>query len=287
MTAMVVSIDGALVDPARAVISVFDRGLLYGDGCFEVLRTWGGVAVELAAHLDRMFETIGVLALKSLPREAIGAAVEAAIAAAGEGEHRIRIVVTRGPGGIASPLAELGPGHTIIIVEPLPLAVPAGVSLAVVDWALPPRPGHGHKTLAYLDHVIARELARAAGADEGVRLDASGAVVEGATSNVFVVAGNVVATPAIEGGVLPGIVRERVLSICRQLGIAAGARRITLDELRGADEVFVTSSVRGVVPVTMLDAVARKVGPITTQIATTYVSSMKSLTASGGSRFQR
>lgn len=287
MTATVVSIDGALVDPAHAVISVFDRGLLYGDGCFEVLRTWGGVAVDLAAHLDRMFETIGVLAIKSLPREAIGAAVEAAVAAAGEGEHRVRIVVTRGPGGLAMPLAELPPGHTIIIVEPLVLAAPAGVSLAVVDWALPPRPGRGHKTLAYLDHVIARELARAAGADEGVRLDASGAVVEGATSNVFVVTGNVVATSMIEGGVLPGIVRERVLAICRQLGIAAGARRITVDELRGADEVFVTSSVRGVVPVTMLDAVARKVGPITTQIATTYITTMKSLPASGGSRFGR
>ena len=270
----VVSIDGTQVDPARAVVSVFDRGLLYGDGCFEVLRTWGGVAVDLAAHLDRLGETLVFLAMKSLPREAIAAVVETAIRAAGAGEHRIRIVITRGSGGLATPLAELGRGHTIVIVEPLSLP-PAGVALAVVDWPLPTHAGHGHKTLSYLDNVIARELARAAGADEGVRLDATGAVVEGATSNLFVVRGGAVATPKLEGGVLPGIVRARVLAICAGLEIVAEARRVTLDDLRGADEVFVTSSLRGVVPVTRIDAEPREPGPITTQIATAFVTQMR------------
>ncbi len=275
---LVVSIDGELVEPAHASISVFDRGVLYGDGCFEVLRTWGGRAVDLAAHLDRMTETIAFLRLRCLAREAIAAAVVAAIAAAGPGEHRIRIVVTRGPGGLTTPLSELGVGHTIVIVEPLPAASTAGVALAVVDWPLPARQGRGHKTLAFLDHVIARELARTAGADEAVRLDGSGAVVEGATSNLFVVTGGKVATPRIEGGVLPGIVRGRVLALCGQLGIASEARRVTLDELRGADEVFVTSSVRGVVPVTGVDGAPREVGQITSQIATAYVTQMTSLT---------
>jgi len=274
----VVSIDGELVEPARASISVFDRGVLYGDGCFEVLRTWGGRTVDLAAHLDRMAETIAFLRLKCLAREAIAAAVGAAVAAAGPGEHRIRIVVTRGPGGLSTPLSELGVGHTIVIVEPLPAASTAGVALAVVDWPLPARQGRGHKTLAYLDHVIARELARTAGADEAVRLDGSGAVVEGATSNLFVVTGGTVATPMIEGGVLPGIVRGRVLALCGQLGIASEARRVTLDELRGADEVFVTSSVRGVVAVTGVDGAPREAGPITSRIATVYVTQMTSLT---------
>lgn len=271
----VVSIDGTRVDPAHATISVFDRGLLYGDGCFEVLRTWGGVAVDLRAHLDRLGETIAVLAIKSLPCDAIAAAVKDAIGAAGAGEHRIRIVVTRGPGSLATPLAELGMGHTIVIVEPLSPPV-AGITLAVVDWPLPTRLGRGHKTLAYLDHVMARELARAAGADEGVRLDATGSVVEGATSNVFVVRGGVVATPMIEGGVLPGIVRERVIAICAGLGIPAEARRVTLEELRLADEIFATSSLRGVVPVTRIDGVALPTGPITTRIATAFVTQMTS-----------
>jgi len=273
----VVSIDGELIDPARASISVFDRGLLYGDGCFEVLRTWGGQVVDLAAHLDRLGETIAFLALRCLERDTIAAAVVAAVAAAGAGEHRIRIVVTRGPGGLAASLSELGVGHTIVIVEPLPAASIAGITLAVVDWPIPARRGHGHKTLAYLDHVLARELARAAGADEGVRLDATGAVAEGATSNLFVVAGGAVATPTTERGVLPGIVRARVLALSEQLGIGAAARRITLDELHAADEVFVTSSVRGVVPVTRIDGVPREGGAITSRIATAYIAQMTSL----------
>jgi len=273
----IVSIDGVIVDRDRAMVSVFDRGFLYGDGCFEVLRTWGGVAVDLEAHMDRLSETLAFLALKSLPRAVIARAVEAAIAAAGAGEHRVRIVVTRGPGSLATKLVDLPAGHTIVIVEPLPAASTEGISVVVVDWPLAARPGRGHKTLAYLDHVLARDLARSVGADEGLRLDESGAVVEGATSNVFVVSGGTVATPMIEGGVLPGVVRGRVLAVCSQLGIVTENRRVGRDELFAVDEVFVTSSIRGVVAVTQIDGVVLPTGPITTRIATTYVTQMMSL----------
>ena len=97
----VISIDGALVEAARATISVFDRGLLYGDGCFEVLRTWMGVAVDLEAHLDRLLETAAALRLRGLDRARLRAAVETCVdaaEAATPGEHRIRIVLTRGAG---------------------------------------------------------------------------------------------------------------------------------------------------------------------------------------------
>ena len=82
------------------MISVFDRGLLYGDGCFEVLRTWGGLAVDLEAHLSRLYDTAAFLQLRALPRDELAQAVREAIAVAGEGDHRIRIVLTRGPGGL-------------------------------------------------------------------------------------------------------------------------------------------------------------------------------------------
>jgi branched-chain amino acid aminotransferase len=273
---VIVSLDGTLVDPAHAAISVFDRGLLYGDGCFEVLRTWGGMAVELPAHLDRLFESLAVLRLTSITRAEIATAVGVAVRAAGEGEHRIRIVVTRGPGGLATPIEQLGPGRSIVIVEPLG-ALPAELSVAVVRWPLPAREGRGHKTLAYLDHVLARELARAAGADEAIRLGAAGDVVEGASSNVFVVRGGAVATPAIEGGVLPGIVRARVLAVCAAHSIPAREGRITLQDLRTADEAFVTSSLRGVVAITSLDGQSCIRGPITQRIATAYATEMTSL----------
>lgn len=274
---IVVSIDGAIVAPERASISVLDRGLLHGDGCFEVLRTWDGVARDLEAHLDRLFETARFLDLRTMERPRLTEAIYRTIAAAGPGEQRIRIVLTRGPGSLGARLGELGPGRAIVIVEPLP-PPPTQLALAVVDWPLPARRGRGHKTLAYLDAVLARELARAEGADEAVRLDASGRAVEGATCNLFAVHGGAVSTPPVDRGVLPGIVRARVLAICEREGIPARVRSLAVRELRGAHEVFVTSSLRGVVPVTRIDRVQLARGALTERIAAAYVAAMRTAT---------
>ncbi len=271
-------IDGTVVPAAQATISVLDRGLLLGDGCFEVLRTWGGVAVDLEAHLDRLLDTAAYLALQGVERAALTAAVARALAAAGEGggslEHRIRIVVTRGPGSLAAPLASLGPGRTIVIVEPLG-PQPASLSLATVDAPVVGR-GYGRKTLAYLDHVLARELARVAGADEAIRLDARGDVAEGATCNVFAVLAGVVVTPATEAGILPGIVRARVLEVCDLLALPTRVGPLAPRELVNADEVFVTSSLRGVVAVTCLDGTPRRAGPVCASIGHAYARRMTS-----------
>lgn len=272
-----VSIDGAMIAPEQASISVLDRGLLYGDGCFEVLRTWDGVARELEAHLDRLLETARALELRTLERPRLTEAIYRTIAAAGPGEQRIRILLTRGPGSLAARLGELGPGRAIVIVEPLP-PQPPELSLAVVDWPLPERAGRGHKTLAYLDAVIARELARAAGADEAIRLDAAGRAAEGATCNLFAVHHGGVSTPPAERGALPGIVRARVLAICARVGIAARVRALSLRELRGAQEIFVTSSLRGVVPVTRIDHARFARGAITERIAAAYAAAMRAAT---------
>ena len=268
-----ISIDGELVPFERATISIFDRGFLYGDGVFEVLRTWHGVAVDLDAHLDRLYATARALALRTIDRGALAASVRATIAAAGAGDHRVRVVITRGAGPIGARFAELPRGRAIVIVEPLP-ELPSELALAIVDWPLPRRTGPGTKTLAYLDHAIARELAAAAGADEAIRLDAGGFVAECATANLFVVAGGAVATPPLDAGVLPGVTRARVLAACARLGIVAHERQITVGELAAADELFATSAVRGIVPVTRLDGTARAPGSITKQIATEYLRSL-------------
>lgn len=277
---VVVSIDGVMVPPEQARISVFDRGLLYGDGCFEVLRTWDGVARDIEAHLDRLFDTARFLSLKTIERAKLTEAIYRTIAAVGpkrDAEHLIRILLTRGEGSLWQRLGELGPGRAIVIIEPLPLQ-PIELSLSVVDWPVPDRESRGHKTLAYLDSVLARELARVAGADEAVRLDGDGHLVEGATCNLFVVNHNVVATPPTDRGALPGIVRGRVLALCTRDGIASRVRDLSLRDLRSADEVFVTSSLRGVVPVTRIDNVPLTKGPITEQLAAAYVAAMRSAT---------
>ena len=261
-----ISIDGALVDAEHATISVLDRGLLYGDGLFEVLRTWGGVAVDLDAHLDRLYASAAALSLRAIDRQALAAAVERTVAAAGEGEHRIRIVITRGPGSLGATTHTLGPGRAIVIVEPLG-ELPERLSAAIVDWPLPLRTGPMHKTLAYLDHIIARDLARAAGADEAIRLDVEGQAVEGATSTLYAVSGDTIVTAPVSAGIVPGIVRGRVIAIAERDGLVVREAAIAVEELRAADEIFVSSSLRGVVPVTRLDGVPVTAGPITARIA--------------------
>ncbi|MBL9017365.1 MAG: aminotransferase class IV [Myxococcales bacterium] len=261
-----ISIDGQLVAPEHAMISVLDRGLLYGDGLFEVLRTWHGAPVDLPAHLDRLYASAEALARRAIDRGALAAAVHATLAAAGAGEQRIRIVLTRGPGALSARTEELGPGRAIVIAEPLP-ELPTEVACAVVDWPLPRRPGPAHKSLAYLDHIVARDLARAAGADEALRLDGQGLVVEGATSNVHVVVDGTLVSPPAAAGALPGVVRGRLLAAAARLGIAVREDRITVDQLRAADEILLTSSLRGVVAVTRLDGVARVAGRTTARLA--------------------
>ena len=242
---MIVSIDGQIVPPEQATVSIFDRGFQHGDGLFETFRTWDGVAVTWPEHEARLRRSAAALRLP------VAAAIEVhpAIEAAGGGDQRVKVIVTRG-------------GRTIVIVEPLgPL--PTEVAAAVVDLPLARR-REGHKTLAYVENRIARDLAIAAGADEAIRLDADGLVAEGSSSNVFVVEGEAILTPPEGNGLLPGITRGHVLAL------GARERRISVAELRAADEVFVTSAIRGVVAVTRLDRVARGPGPVTARIAATY-----------------
>ena len=278
-----VSIDGVLVAPDQAKISVFDRGLQHGDGCYEILRTWNGVLGDAEAHLDRLYETAKFLVLRTIDRQKLTEALYKTLmaargdAAAGAGDHRIRIMLTRGQGPFGAKLKEIGPGSAIVIVEDLPQQ-PEEISLAVVDWPLPRREQRGHKTLSFIDNIIARELARAADADEAVRLDDDGNVIECATSNIFVVSAGEVSTPSTDDGALPGIVRARVLALCDKLEITSRVRDLIVRDLRSADELFVTSSLRGVVPVTRLDGVRVATGPITQQLAAAYVEEMRSAT---------
>ena len=252
---MIVSIDGQLVADAR--IDIRDRGFLYGDGLFEVFPSWA----DIEPHLDRLYASATALKLRVIDRDDLRAQVDRVRGT----DQRIRVIVTRGPGSLAKRLDEMGPGHTIIIAEPVG-ALPREISVALVDWPLPRRSGPVHKTLAYLDHALARELAAEAGADEALRLDADGYVAECASANLFIVRNNCVITPPLVG-ILPGVTRARVLAWCRAHGMAAVEESITRDALEAADELFATSAVRGVVAITRLDGSPRSRGPITSQIA--------------------
>lgn len=275
---MVISIDGVVVSEEHATISVLDRGFLYGDGLFEVLRTWNRFAVDLDAHLDRMVAAGEALKL-AVDRAKVGTAVRTTLAVAGDDpDYRVRIIVTRGQGGVGKRFAEVQGGHTIVIVEPLG-TLPTMTTAAFVEWELASR-DVGYKTLAYLDSLIAKELAAERGAEEAFRLGPDGGVVEGATSNLFIVRTKKVQTPPLTSGILPGITRGHVLACCQQLQIATSERRLTTHEVEDADEIFVTSSVRGVVAVTRLEGqpVGDGVGPVTQKLATAYAERMSRAT---------
>jgi branched-chain amino acid aminotransferase len=255
-----VLIDGVIVAEQDAAISVFDRGFLYGDGLFETFRTWEGVAVDWPEHRARLERSAAALQMR------VGAIdVETAIAAAGPGEQRVKIIVTRGPGAPGARLAALGPGRVIVIVEPLG-ELARTVTARIVDWPLARR-RDGHKMLGYVENLIARELA--GDADEAIRLDADGFVAEGAMSNVFIVEGGGAWTPPLGTGVLGGITRAHVLAL------GAKERRIRVEELRRADEVFVTSALRGVAAITQLDGESRTVGEVTADLAARYERAMR------------
>lgn len=247
-------IDGVEVKPEEARVSIFDRGFLYGDGLFETFRTWDDELVDADEHLARLRASAAALQIAVGPIEIPG-----------EGERRIKVIVTRGEGGAGVPFGTLGPGKTLVIVEPLG-AIAATATAAIVDWPLPRR-AVAHKTLAYLDSLIARELTR--GTDEAIRLDADGHVCEGAMSNVFLVEADRVITPALGTGALAGVTRAQVIGLAR-----AHEEVVTVERLRRADEIFMTSAIRSVCGVVELDGIARPVGPVTARLRAAYAAQM-------------
>jgi branched-chain amino acid aminotransferase len=280
VSAGVVFLDGEVVELAHARVPITDRGLRYGDGVFEVLRTANGRPFLLERHLARLATGAAAIALSPPPAVALADAVLRATAALlatypVAAEARLRILLSRGDAELSRRLADAGPPRLVVIAEPLALpsddAYARGIALATVARrmiaadALDPRV----KSLAYLDRVLALEEARAAGAHEALRLAADGRVAECATANVFYVRGGTVTTPPADRA-LAGVTRGLVLELCAEAGLPTREHAPAPAELAAADEVFVTSAVKGVMPVSRLDEQPRAIGPTTRQLMQRY-----------------
>ena len=269
---VLVNLDGALVPPAEAKVSVLDRGFLYGDSVYEVIRTYHRRPFELGLHLRRLAhsaERIGLrLRWEAARTEAelartIDAAArlpaappDAEAAPWNAGEWSARIVMTRGAGELG-----LDPG---LAVDPLavillsPLAGPprrAYEDGVKVILASTPRPSPAAvdptaKTGAHLPHVIAMAEARAAGAHEAILCDAEGRPTEGVSSNLFTVRDGRLRTPPLAAGILEGVTRGAVLALALECHVAVEEVRFGVDELREAEEAFLTSTHREILPVT-------------------------------------
>jgi branched-chain amino acid aminotransferase len=256
----VVMIDGAIVAPEGAKVSVFDRGFLYGDAVFEVLRTYGGVPFALDEHLSRLRRSAERVYIELPVDDAtLRGEVERAVAASGNDESYVRIVVTRGTGPLSlDPDTAKNPLRVVLVerVAPPPREAYAnGVGAVLVHTrrAVDDTAAAGAKVSNYLANLLAVREAKARGAHEALIVDAQGRVVEGASSNVFVVHGGKVATPPEAAGILAGITRARILSAAADLRVPLVERDLTVDDVFGADEVFITSSIREVLSVVRVD----------------------------------
>ena len=275
-----VHIGGRVCPPEDARGSVFDRGFLYGDSVYETIGTIHGRLFAARDHLDRLDRSALRIGLRVPPRAEIEAAIAETVAAAGNPETRVRVILTRGVGKLDLDPASCDDSRLVVIAFPLGPPTPEmfqkGVSVAIVSItrnsprAIDPAVKSGN----YLNNVLALgEARRTSGAYEAILCAGDGSIAEGSTSNVFAVVRGEVWTPQPDVGILDGITRAKVLELARGAGIVIIERRIQPDELRAADEAFLTSATRGVLPITTIDG--RPVGggvpgPITKRLMALY-----------------
>lgn len=254
----------------EAHVSALDRGFTLADGLFETLRVYDGVPFRLDAHLERLARGAAVLGIAAPSGELRDTVAGALRAAGGTGwsDAALRITLTRGAGvaGLAPPPAGSAPPPTVVVaVQPLPHFTPAtyerGLSARVASGVRNERAmTAGLKTLAYTDAVMALAEARRDGFDEAIFLDTEGHCSEATASNLFAAVGDVLVTPPVSCGALPGITRAAVIELARGLEIEVAERPLSLDELRGAREAFLTSSLREIAPLVRLDGHAIGLG---------------------------
>ena len=264
-------LDGELVAAEQAALPALDRGLLFGYGLFETMRSYGGRVFRLAQHYRRLEMGADVLAIPvPLTLAALEKAADATLARNGLAGARLRLTVTAGPEG-GSPSVLLTAREVTEYPPELRRRGMAAVVSAVRRNETSPLAGV--KSLNCLDNLLAREDAKRRGAGEAILLNTRGFIAEGAASNVFLVRDGKLLTPGIEAGALPGITRQAVLELAVAEGLAAEEADLSPGDLAAAAEAFLTGSVMEVMPLVSVDGKplsAGRPGPLTERLAAGY-----------------
>ena len=270
---MLVFINGQFVPEQQALISVNDRGFLYGDGLFETLRVCGGRPFRLAQHLERMARGADFLKIKSaFTPEDLRDFAGQLIGQNKMPEAVLRVTLTRGPGERGyTPQTNSQPTVVMTLHTAPPSGNPIRWSLATSSFrVLAADPLAEFKTMNKLTHVMARIEAAEKGADEALLINTNGEVAETASGNLFWVSHNRVCTVPTGHGVLPGITRAVVLEICQTLGLQTTQRVIKPGALKNSEGIFITQSALGIVPVATFDGEPVAPSPLVDQISRAY-----------------
>jgi branched-subunit amino acid aminotransferase/4-amino-4-deoxychorismate lyase len=241
-----VLLDGELLPAAQAKVSALSDGFLYGHGVFETLRTHNGVALHLAAHHARLAASCVALDLAPPPStDELGQRITRLLASARLPNAAVKVARYR----------ELNRTGELITARTLPYSAPDYLrGFRVQTFRQGERDGRltGHKSLNYLENILARRAAKAAGFDEALFVTPAGLVLEGSASSLFIVKDGHAHTPPLSAGILPGVARARVLALVGPE--RAHETPLTLADVLAADEVFLTNALMGVMPVCTLDA---------------------------------
>ncbi|MBS7632564.1 branched-chain-amino-acid transaminase [Candidatus Bathyarchaeota archaeon] len=251
-----VYIDGAYYPKSQAKISVFDHGLLYGDGVFEGIRAYDGIVFKLKEHITRLFCSAHMIMLEiPVSKEKMTEIVLETLRKNKMTDAYIRLVVTRGVGDLGLNPKKCPKPTIIVIADTIALhkseAKEKGVT-AMLSWVKRDpvdATSHEIKSLNYLNSILAKIEANISNVDEAICLDKNGMICEGVAENIFIVKNGKIYTPPSYTGALPGITAEEVMKLAQRLGYEVREKNITPYELFNANEVFFTGTAAEIIPV--------------------------------------
>ncbi len=283
---LLVYIDGKYYPKSEAKISVYDHGLLYGDGVFEGIRAYNGIVFKLKEHIDRLYRSAHPIFLNiPLTKAELTEALLETLRKNNLTDAYIRLVVTRGIGDLGLDPRKCPKATIIIITEPRlvlhsPEKLERGIS-TVITWVRRnsvDAATHELKSLNYLNSILGKIEANNSGVDEALCLDKTGFVCEGVGENIFIVKDGKLLTPPLSSGALDGITRTFVINLAKKMGIEVTERNITPNELFTADEAFFTGTAAEVAPIHDVNGRvigAGKQGPVTKRIMQEFLKALK------------